>query len=74
LWSDLHRPSLIGLNSFIENMLSPELWDVAVFPALSAPAFVLAAVLALVFFLFSRAGGGATGRQGLDRYPRHGRR
>lgn len=72
IWASLHQTSLIGLNSFIENTVSPELWDVVVLPTLTAPAFVLAAVLALIFFVFSR--GGATGRSGLDRYSRHGRR
>ena len=52
-WASFHRDSLIGLNSFVEKSLSPGIWDLALLPALSWPAFILAAVLAFVFSLFA---------------------
>lgn len=53
-WDAIHRPSLIGLNSYTENMLGPEVFDAVVLPLLSAPLFVVAGVLAALFYLLSR--------------------
>ena len=50
-WSAVHRPSLIGLNAFIEKDLSTDLWDYAVLPAISWPCFVLLGLISLIFFL-----------------------
>ena len=70
-WSAYHVNSLVGLNSFIEKQVSPDLWDLAILPAISWPAFVLAGALAAFFFLIS----GRRRRQGRDglMFPR-GRR
>lgn len=50
-WAGLNRASLIGFNAFIEKRISPDLWDILFLPALAAPAFVAAGVLALFFFM-----------------------
>lgn len=70
-WQAVHVPSLIGLNSFIEKNLSTDLWDLAVLPALSWPAFALAGALAIFFFLI--AGRRKTGARDGRMFPR-GRR
>ena len=52
-WSNVHGTSLIGLNSFVEKELSPDLWDLAILPAISWPSFVLAGVIAALLFLIA---------------------
>lgn len=62
-WSELHRPSLIGLNSFTEKNISPGFWDSVVLPAVSVPAALFFIVLAFILFLGSIKGdGGGRGR------------
>ena len=52
-WFSYHKPSLIGLNSFIEKQVSPELWDIAVLPAINMPAFALFGAIAFLFMLLA---------------------
>lgn len=54
-WAELHRDSLIGLNSFTEKNLSPEIWDAYVLPALNWNAALTFTILALVLFYIGRA-------------------
>ena len=56
-WAELHRTSLIGLNSFTEKELSPEIWDAYILPALNWPAGLTFTVLAIVFFAFASRSG-----------------
>ena len=52
-WDALHRTSLIGLNSYIEKNLSTEVWDYAVLPFITWPAFVPPVLIALFFFIIA---------------------
>ena len=70
-WAELHRDSLIGLNSFTEKNLSPEIWDAYVLPALNWNAALTFTVLALVFFYIGRNPRGPKRR---DMFSRNGRR
>ena len=58
IWSQLHRPSLIGLNSYTEKMLSPEVFDAFVLPVLKWPAGIAFGIASAVFFLLARIGRG----------------
>lgn len=71
-WSDFHLPSLDGLRVFVETNLTPELWSLALLPMLSWPAFVLAIVVALIFFAFGRPKRRVRGRDGMM-FPRNRR-
>lgn len=51
IWADVHRTSLIGLNSFTEKNLSTDLWDAVLLPALGLPAVITFGVLAVALFL-----------------------
>ena len=53
-WAELHRPSLIGLNSFTEKNLSPEILDAYVLPALNWNAALTFTIMALVFFYIGK--------------------
>ncbi|MGB0505560.1 MAG: hypothetical protein ACPGGK_05135 [Pikeienuella sp.] len=53
IWADVHRTSLIGLNSFTEKNLSTDLWDAILLPALGFPAVVTFAVLAIALWLLA---------------------
>ena len=44
-WSELHRPSLIGLQSGLENRVSPTVFFDYVLPALELPAAVVTGVI-----------------------------
>ncbi len=69
-WAQLHRTSLIGLNSFTEKNLSPEIWDSYVLPALNWPAALTFTVLGLFFLYFvSRSG-----HRKRHMFSKHGRR
>ena len=61
-WAELHRDSLIGLNSFTEKNLSPEIWDAYVLPALNWNAALTFTLLALLFFYIGRGGNGSRKR------------
>jgi hypothetical protein len=52
IWADVHRTSLIGLNSFTEKNLSTELWDAVLLPALGFQAVIAFGVLAVVMWVF----------------------
>lgn len=58
IWAQLHRPSLIGLNSYTEKMLSPEIFDNFVLPVLKWPAGIAFGAAAVLFFLLARIGNG----------------
>ncbi|SDW25876.1 hypothetical protein SAMN05444336_101528 [Albimonas donghaensis] len=47
-WAELHQPSLIGLQSGLENRVDPELFFTYVLPVLEIPAAGVAAGLSLV--------------------------
>jgi hypothetical protein len=70
-WAKLHRDSLIGLNSFTEKNLSPDIWDNFVLPALNWNAALTFILLALVLLYMGR-GSGAAKRRGM--FLRNGRR
>ncbi|MEM7269376.1 MAG: hypothetical protein AAF401_08995 [Pseudomonadota bacterium] len=53
IWVELHRPSLIGLNSFTEKSISPGLWDTAILPAVSVTAALAFCLIALCCFFLS---------------------
>ena len=53
-WTELHRDSLIGLNSFTEKNLSPEIWDAYLLPALNWNAALAFSILAVICFFISR--------------------
>ena len=57
IWAQLHRPSLIGLNSSTEQNFGPELWDAVLLPAVSQPAAPVFLGLAILFLLLARIGG-----------------
>lgn len=61
-WAELHRDSLIGLNSFTEKNLSPEIWDSYVLPALNWNAALTFTILALLLFYIGRGGSGSRKR------------
>ncbi|MEC9431942.1 MAG: hypothetical protein VYD87_03450 [Pseudomonadota bacterium] len=50
-WAQIHQPSLIGLQSGLENRVDPDLFFAYVLPVLEAPAAGVAAGLALLFGL-----------------------
>jgi hypothetical protein len=56
-WFQLHRPSFIGLQSGIENRVSPELYFDYVLPVLELPAAGVAAILGAVLLLGARVRG-----------------
>ncbi len=70
-WAELHRPSLIGLNSFTEKTLSPEVWDSYVLPALNWNAALTFTILALICFYAGRRSQGSRKR---TMFSRNGRR
>ena len=61
-WAELHRDSLIGLNSFTEKNLSPEIWDAYLLPALNWNAALSFTILAIVCFFISRDSNGSRRR------------
>ena len=70
-WATLHRDSLIGLNSFTEKNLSPDVWDNFVLPALNWNAALTFILLALVFLYMGKGSGGSR-RRGM--FSKNGRR
>lgn len=58
IWVEVHRPSLIGLNSYTEKMLSPEVFDNFILPVLNWPAGIVFGVAAAIMFLLARIGRG----------------
>ena len=56
IWAELHRPSLIGLNSYTEKMLSPEVFDLFILPVLNWPAGIAFGLASAVMFLLARIG------------------
>ena len=70
-WAELHRDSLIGLNSFTEKNLSPDIWDAYILPALNWNAALTFTVLALIFFYIGRSPRGGRRK---DMFSRNGRR
>ncbi len=61
-WAELHRDSLIGLNSFTEKNLSPDIWDNYALPALNWNAALTFTVLALILFYIGNRSGGSRKR------------
>jgi hypothetical protein len=62
IWAELHRTSLIGLNSFVEKNLSPDVFDLFVLPVLKWPAAIAFGIASAVFFLLARVGRGGPKR------------
>ncbi len=54
-WAELHRPSLIGLQSGLENRVSGSIFFDYVLPILQLPAAIAAAVLGLALYAIGRA-------------------
>lgn len=69
-WAELHRDSLIGLNSFTEKNLSPEIWDAYVLPALNWNAALAFTILALLLFYVGKGSGGSR-KRGMFSKGRH---
>ena len=68
IWVELHRPSLIGLNSYTEKMLSPAVFDTIILPVLNWPAGIAFGIASAIMFLLARIGRGG-GRRSLM-FPR----
>lgn len=58
IWVELHRPSLIGLNSYTEKMLSPEVFDNFILPVLNWPAAIAFGAASAIMFMLARIGRG----------------
>lgn len=56
IWSELHRSSLIGLNSYTEKMISPDVFDQFILPVLKWPAAIAFGIASALFFLLARIG------------------
>ncbi len=54
LWYGLHPPSLNATQAAVQRHVSPALWDRALFPMLTAPAWILLAVPAALLLRVRR--------------------
>ncbi|MEM7547981.1 MAG: hypothetical protein AAF367_20860 [Pseudomonadota bacterium] len=64
-WTQFDAASLASAKGFIETSVSPDLWALAIQPAISWPAFVLFLLLGLIIMALSGRGQKNIGREGL---------